>query len=238
MIFWILVLANVALVCAIFGNVDVRTLKPVSVVNDEQQAAEQALIDELKTQVKSLGEQVASVEESTAVGRLQVPANQMEDGCDLAWNYGATSTVYLSWKDEKSGVTASLPYSFDWGNERYSFLPYEVWTFDAETSVHFGPGSPGGACGVGRDAYLMIEAVDTTSPDKLLSEIRSDEPASENIRQRTIGGVTVISATRGELGRGPVWYIFGRSYFYTLSSQDWLTDAEAIKIIQSLRVTK
>ncbi len=50
--------------------------------------------------------------------------------------------------------------------------------------------------------------------------------------------MTVISYVQQQLGGAHIWEAFGRSYHYTISSQGWLTDAEAIKIIQSLKVVK
>src|SRR5688572_17830080 len=130
-VFWILVLVNMALICAIFGNVDVNTLKPVSVVNDEQQNAEQALVDELKAQVKSLSDQVASIESDPVV---EVDDSSDMDGLCPAKD-AAPIDSYLTYK--LGDVSVQVPYSTGWTNPNCQLPPATV-SSDGEV-LAFGP---------------------------------------------------------------------------------------------------
>ena len=58
-------------------------------------------------------------------------------------------------------------------------------------------------------------------------------------QRRNINGLTVYSyAPSGFDGNIHYWRALGRSYTYFIQSAGWLTDAEAVKIIQSLKVVK
>jgi hypothetical protein len=242
--FWVLVAATHALVITIFSNVDVRTLLPVNVVNDEQRLADQVLIDDLKAQVKSLGEQVASVEKPSSQGRTVVNVKDVAwndsyfSGQDLPTDCGqlglndSTATQTYLWRDESTGIQAELPYSFNWGNDRYLPTPYEQVN---SSTIAFGPFViVYQGCSVGRQAELTFRP--SVDPNPVLREVRNNPDLVGPVRQRVINGITVLSYRIEALGYGDIWDVFGRSYHYTIKGG--LTDAEAMNIIQSLRVTQ
>lgn len=242
--FWVLVAATHALVIAIFSNVDVKTLMPVGSTSSTS-AAEEQLIDELRGQVKSLGDKVASVEEPQAEGRIMANAkdvqwrdlylsNQGELPADcgvLQLNTTTATQTYL-WYDQSTGIQAELPYSFAWGNDRYFPTPYEQVN---SSTISFGPFVIAyQGCAVGREAELTFG--ESADPNPVLREIRNNADLVGPVRQRIINGITVLSYRIEALGYGDIWDVFGRSYRYTIKGS--LSDAEAMSVIQSLRVTK
>jgi hypothetical protein len=221
--FWVLVAATHALVISIFSNVDVRTLLPVSAVNEEKMTAEEQLVAELRAQVKSLGDKVASVESTEAHPK---PATSC-----LTTTSTAIDT-YITYVDKSTNVSASLPYSFSWGDE---CAPVVL----TDAGIWFGPGKSSD-----NENNSAIRDSELTIGDKriTLSQVKQNlQPGypgvseDTNLRERTISGIPVLSFNAD--GGSHVWYAFGRSFTYILGSDSWLTDAEAIKIIQSLRVT-
>jgi hypothetical protein len=228
MIFWILVLANIALVCAIFGNVDVRTLKPVGVVNEEQKTAEQELVAALRAEVMSL---------QASLDTAKVEATTPTSSCS---NLEVTPIDnYLVYTDTNTGVRMSIPYGSDWNTDRCPVTPAD-WNdggflaFGPLTSVTF----PSGSDVAKRDANLTIlpQVRSVAEQRELLRN--PQEGDIEDLRERTISGIPVFSYTLEYVGPSQkYWVALGRTYTYYLSSYGWLTDAEAVKIIQSLRVT-
>lgn len=224
MLFWILVLANVALVCAIFGNIDVNTLKPVSVVNEEQRSAEQQLVTGLKNQITSLTDELATAKLGAAEAQtdLVVPCLSTTS---------TTIDTYFTYVNKSARVSASLPYSFSWGS---SCSP----AAEKDGSIIFGPGYPDAPSWHFRDSMLSVLGKENTLTNvkQILQPGYPGVSDNMEIRERTISGMPVLSFNAD--GGGRVWYAFGRSNTYWISSRGaWLTDAEAIKIIQSLRVT-
>lgn len=235
--FWVLVAATHALVIAIFSNVDVRTLLPVNVVNDEQRKAQAQLIEELKTQVKSLEDKAASVEnlEINSERRLVSRGSTLQE-CLVSLSSSTQDIIYLDTVEQN--LSMSLPYSFSWGSDKYLVNPIDR-SRGVAGEVYFGPGSEH-QCTLVRDSTLLIDNFDRTLRQRR-SEIASQLGMEfSNVRERTISGIPVLSyevlADNGQFYRE--WMAFGRTNNYTIRSAGWLTDAEAIKIIQSLRVTK
>jgi len=230
MMFWILVAATLALVFAIFGNVDVNTLKPMSVVSDEQQAEEQAMVEELKAEVVNLQAMVQDAE--TVAAQPEKPFNRL---CMTA--HLAVSDKYLTFVDQKTGVSMTLPYAVV-ENSNGCLVPT---ISDDENGIAFGP-LVDNVDGLDQDSFIRILPV--TSTAAILKELKrrnSDQDDSvKNIRQRTINGLAVISheATWEISDSARYWYAIGRNFSYQIGSLRALSDAEAIKIIQSLRVTK
>lgn len=246
MMFWVLFAATVALVCAIFGDVDVRTLRPVGVTSSTN--AGQQELDELRAQVVDLSTELNSIEQQQVSSSERIIANirdipfgdlyfydevNLGVQCDRLNLNTSTPTQSIVWTDEPTGLQASLPYSFDWGTDRYLVTPYEELGLGL---IAFGPIVKTYDCNPARDAILAFDF--PKDPSNSLSEIRKEPGLEGTVRQRTINGITVLSYRIGELAGGNFWEVFGRSYHYRIRSEGWLTDAEAIKIIQSLRVTK
>jgi hypothetical protein len=104
--------------------------------------------------------------------------------------------------------------------------------------TYFGPGMLSGDCMVVRDSSLIVSD-DTRPMSDLRRELNAQDIKPSALRERTINGIPVLSYTinRGA-GDERNWIAFGRTNRYHLHSQGWLTDAEAVKIIQSLRVEK
>lgn len=223
--FWALVAATHALVIAIFSNVDVRTLLPVNVVNDEQQQAEERVFADLKTEIASLQTKIRSMEtESTSTSE-----------CDTISK--TPIETYFTYIDPKTSVSMSLPYSFGWKGQDCEISPVETYS----GSIGFGPGHI-----YGRYASLDIRPREAAA-EIIRVEVESAPTSTDqlgavrNIRRRTINGLNVTSYSMG-LDIGGVrntWVAAGRTYTYVIRDDyEWLTDSEAIKIIQSLRVTK
>lgn len=224
--FWVLVAATHALVIAIFSNVDVRTLLPVNVVNDEQQKAEAQLINKLKNQVASLEESLSNAQRKAA------PA---ESECETSSD--APIDTYVTYIDKETSVSMSLPYSFEWKGRGCSVPP----ALDYGSGIGFGPGHI-----YGRYASLDIRPREAAA-EIIRAEVESAPTSTDqlgavrNIRRRMINGLSVTSYSMGlDIGgTRNTWVAAGRTYTYVIQDDyEWLTDAEAIKIIQSLRVTK
>lgn len=226
MFFWILVLANVALVCAIFGNVDVNTLKPVSVVDEGQNTAEQ-LVTDLKTELSELQKKVQDAEsraaQTTECETLEV----------------APIDTYVTYVDPKTQVSMSVPYSFGWNGKDCEISPV---TIDS-SNIGFGP------LMIPFGRYASLEILPREEAEKILSkdlpppttaEMPTDllEVATE-IQRRSVNGlaVTIYNIAPGGVTERR-WVAAGRTYTYVIrDTRQWLTDIEAVKIIQSLRVT-
>ncbi|QQR61255.1 hypothetical protein IPH19_02215 [Candidatus Uhrbacteria bacterium] len=247
MLFWILVLANVALVCAIFGNIDVNTLKPAGMGNEDGQSNQTMRESELEAQVAVLEGDLSRLQKDletrpiSSTGYTQSGNYDFDQECyapDSEAAPGAAET-YIPYRDPKTSVLFNVPYNFSWGTTNCP--PVQI-QFDGEQDViSFGP-SVGGEGGEARDSGLRISAATTTAAALAGAriELTGSETSDSSIRQRTINGLAVYSY-RIEYGLGGglnIWLAVGRNYTYRLSSNSWLTDAEAIKIIQSLRVTK
>jgi|GEM_PF-2153089 len=229
LVFWTLVLCTVALVCAIFGNVDVNTLMRTSVSDNTQQMEEQAMIEELKAEVANLQAKVQSVE--------TVPAQPEKPFKRICMTAGlAVSDKYLTYIDQKTGVSMTLPY--DVAETDGCLVPT---VRDDENGVAFGPlvGSEGGS---DQDSFIRILPVTSTNAILKGLNVRTSDQENpvKNIRQRTISGLTVISHEETSVtgGGASYWYAIGRNFSYQIGSLGALSDTEAIKIIQSLRVTK
>ncbi|MCK9361561.1 hypothetical protein M0Q28_05075 [Patescibacteria group bacterium] len=225
--FWVLVLATMALATVCFSSAFKNS---DGEVDQETVAAFQAIRQSLETQVEDLQGKV-SERTDTAKGRALL--NDIIEGCNLSW---ATSTaeLYYSYLEPTTKVRASLPYSFAWGNESYALNPIRLGDPSNDPEVEFGPAYLN-SCLVRRDAALTIQEKGD-SPNEVRASLRQAFPTLA-IRERTLGGVTVLSYTNAADNIWPNrWQVFGRTYMYTISSHGWLTDAEAVKIIQSLRV--
>lgn len=241
MMFWLLVLANVALVAAIFGNVDVRTLKPVSVVDEEERSGQTTRERELEAQVTVL---------EGDLNRLQRNLERKEINGDVVYIPSATDydfdqecyldpqqpglpETYVTYIDKETSVSVTVPYSFSWGT-----LNCPPVQSSNTSTIAFGP-AVGTEGGESRDSWLHItEATSTASALAMVNADSSESGAKPQVRQRVINGLTVFSYKWEGIVTINHWVAVGRNYTYRISSLGWLTDAEAVKIIQSLRVTR
>lgn len=227
--FWVLVLATMALATVCFTDAFKNS---EGEVDQETVAAFEAIRKNLEAQVADLQTKVG-VEEKVD-GRLLIAGRVRE--CDLSW---ATSTaeVYVSYVEPTTKVRMSLPYSFNWGNAEYALLP--VAQYGSETSVEFGPSLLNTDCYTYRDSMLLVSNSTSTPASTRRSLANPPEGAEatvSNVRERTINGIPVLSYRMSGATVQENWIGFGRNFQYRLSSYGWLTDAEAVKIIQSLRV--
>ncbi len=226
--FWVLVLATMALATVCFSSA-FKTAD--GEVDQETVAAFQAIRQNLEMQVQDLQGKVSDRPTDGPKGRMLL--NEVIEGCNLAW---ATSTQesYYSYLEPRTKVRASLPYSFAWGNESYALNPVRLGDPSNDPEVEFGPAYLN-SCLVRRDASLGIMETDAT-PNEFRTSMREAFPTLA-IRERSLGGVTVLSYQNPSDAVWPnQWMIFGRTFTYRIASHGWLTDAEAVKIIQSLRV--
>lgn len=237
LIFWVLVLTTMALATVSFadafkngeGEVDQETVAAFEAIrkNLEDQVAD--LQSRAGMEVKTDGQLVASPFSEQQVG-----------GCAQLKMSDLPPDQTIKFSDEKTGVSGSLPYNLSWGSETCFVTPFHMTTdLSVDKPVYlFGPVSINDIGGYTRAADLIITKT-TSTPAQTLRDLRAN-PEVKNLRQRTINGITVISyeiQNEGPGGFARFWNAFGRSYYYMMGSfGGWLTDAEAVKIIQSLRV--
>ena len=216
LMFWLLVLTNVALVASIFGNVDVRTFKSGAIVVDDEIDATEPFED--------AAEAPDAVEENT--GSAVECATPIDTPID----------TYVKYLDQKTGVSVSLPYSFGWRGPGCTISPADAY----DTSIGFGPGHIYGR-------YANLEIRPRGDAEQIIRGETESAPTSADqlgavtgLRRRTINGLAVTSYSHAlDIGGDEnVWIAVGKTYSYIIRGYAWLTDAEAIKIIQSLKVTK
>lgn len=204
----------------------------------------QAVKESLEQQVRGLEEELEGIDSGPG-GRLLIygmPGPGQEGDCSLSW---ATSTAELYIRHVQpieqlqppAQLEISVPYSFDWGNQNYALEPVAIIGEAAAVTLFFGPAIASNGCLPVRDTALEITN-STSTPNEARRGAVENFNATD-IRTRTINGMTVLSYRMNlETSQNNVWIGFGRTYRYALFSQGWLTDAEAVKIIQSLRVVQ
>jgi hypothetical protein len=212
-VFWSLVLTTLALIVVCFNNAFV----PVStdVVDDQTALQFQAIRASLEKQVNDL--QAKETQQSSC------------DADASKWNTDP-SNIRMNYIDQQTGVQASLPYNFAWGDGKSPLEPYEL----VGGQLMFGPAANAGECTVRRDVTLYIDPPTST-------KAYANAMHLQNPKLQTIAGLSVIKVTQqNEMtgGQYPEWFASGRSHSYRIVSDGWLTDVEAIKIIQSLKVVK
>jgi len=227
--FWALVLCTMALIVVNFSKAFAPA--PVEAIDDTTVAQFVAIRASLEQQVNDLQAQIPSSESD----ERSLVKNASKVTCGLSWN-ASTSTQTIAFTEPRTRIQMNLPYSFDWGNNRYALTLGDLGDPSNPPEVDFGPAVEHNeqyGCYITRDSSIEIK--DTgASP----SEVRKSlKPLV--VRERTVGGVTVLSYTNPQDATWPQrWEVFGRTHTYTLASHGWLTDADAIKIIQSLKVVK
>lgn len=222
--FWALVLATMALATVCFSY----AFRPIdSDVDPETLAAFQAIRENLEKQVEELQGEVALAPSPT--GFLGEAC--LQDSISPIDNY-------LTYVEPQSKVQMRLPFGTGWENENCAFPPARI----SGNIISFGPVVKGAGEGV-RDSMLTIQpAKSTVDFNTEIAQIRSDGSDTQisAIKQRNINGLNVFSYTT-TIPTGYVthdWYALGKTFSYKLEANEWLTDAEAVKIIQSLKVVK
>jgi len=229
--FWALILCTMALIVVNFSQAFAPA--PVDAIDNGTYGEWAAIRAGLEQQVRNLQAQVGTPSEPR--GRLLATHSAPTNDCSLQW---ATSTadIMVPYTDPKTKVSMSLPYSFNWGNAQFAFTPYAI-ADDGRSSIDFGPGIfDEKGCGTYRDSAIEI-TTNTSTPN----DIRTDAKAKHgtNITERTINGIPVISyRVQFDDVRYNYWYGFGRTFQYRIMSKEWLSDADAVKIFQSLKVVK
>lgn len=224
-LFWVLVAATYALVITIFSNVDVRTLLPVNVVNDEKMTAEEEVIKELKAEIVALTDRTSTI----------VQAYSKYPCMDEA-TFAAPDS-YVTYRDQITGIQVQLPYNQHWGGEGCALSPFSARSATGTLQIYFGPSVPDMRGGWER-IYFLAGA--PTSSAAMRNEIKIKHPGQEVVT-RTINGIPVYQVIyNGSYDPAYTsWYAVGRNYLFSFRVREGaLSDAEAIKIIQSLRVTK
>ena len=230
LLFWTLVLCVMIVINASFAKYQ----KPSSDVVMETDLMA-AIADSLEKQADTLEQQAEALQDMKPEGRLFITVDKAHGLCGpetALLDLPADQTFQFS--DENTGVTASLPYNFAWGNDGYGAFPFEANGFETN-SILFGKVGPYTEGCWGRDSILTISPPTTTA--SLLRSL-----AGTQVRQRNVNGLTVLSYTKAEDSSpiiNQVWDAVGRTYWYRIVSRaGQLSDAEAVAIIQSLRVTQ
>lgn len=221
--FWVCISATLVLISATFTSA-------LSFAQTPEENADTVVA------LQQLGDALEKKADEMTGGATQPKGRIMTEGlvtaaCDMTW---ATSTnvISVSHLEARTNVRMSLPYSFDWGNEQYVLTPVRAGDPSNAPSLEFGPiYVQEDSCLGRRDSEITI-----MDPGSNPSEVRrSLSPAT--VRERSLGGVTVLSYSLPTDKVWPNrWHVFGRTHTYMIASHGWLTDAEAVKIIQSLRV--
>ncbi len=225
--FWACISATLVLISATFTSALSFAQTPKE--NADTVAALQQLGDALE---KKADEMTGGTTEPE--GRIMIGMGAALS-CDTVLATSTADVITLSLSD--ADVRMNLPYSFSWGNEKYAMNPFDR-SRGVAGEVYFGPGIVSGDCVVVRDSSLIVNT-DTRSMSDIRRELNTQDIKPGALRERTINGIPVLSYTinRGA-GDERNWIAFGRTNRYNLHSAGWLTDAEAVKIIQSLRVEK
>jgi hypothetical protein len=225
--FWFFILVTMTLVIVCFTNA-FRSIDREA--NRETAAAFQMIRQNLEARVAELQGQVGATQNTNSRALIWGHVQ----GCELTWDT-SPAEVYITHLQTETKVSMSLPYSFAWGNDKYALLPGA--DHPSDTAVDFGPAVLGKDCYTSRDARVTVSN-EISTPNKIRREA-IDSYHATNIRERTLGGIPVLSYNVAwEDKHFNQWVGFGRNFQYTIHSQGWLTDAEAIKIIQSLKVVK
>ena len=230
--FWVLVLATMALATVCFTDA----------FKNSKGEVDQESVEAFKAIQQSLEQQVADLQGKVGVeqkkeGRVLADLGSHIPECLAVLSTSTTDLITVSYLDTKNNVRMNLPYSFAWGNEDYALNPTDKHEAGTD-EVFFGPGWISGDCKMLRDSRLMVDTQDKRPVNEVRSVITNPvEGTVSNLRERTINGMQVLSYnfTGGGSSQNN-WIAFGRTNRYLLSSEGWLTDAEAVKIIQSLRV--
>lgn len=238
LLFWSLVLCVMVVINASFAKYQ----KPSQDLVLETEVAG-AIAESLERQADMLEEQADALQDMKPTGRLFITVDKAHGLCGVETSLldlPANQTILF--EDKKTGVTASLPYNFAWGNDGYGAFPYEVNGFETNSFLFGKVGTYTEGCW-GRDAALSIFA--PTSTGSLLRVLRAGPflgfEVNGQIQQSNVNGLTVYSYSASSTGSGfayNIWDAVGRTYWYRVTSSGVLTNAEAVKIIQSLRVTQ
>ncbi len=234
-LFWFFVLATIALTALCF-TAAFRPVQPE--VDEEALAMFQAVRESLEQQVAELE---GKVEEQEKPNNASSDSMSGDFPFECYTENPGPSETYFTYLDQNSSVRMTLPYSFSWGSLDCPPIERIISPEETYQEIRFGPSMRIEGEGVARDGGLSIGDATTTAAvrahaENELSQDYVSDPSP--IRQRTINGIPVISYGYYALGQINIWIAVGRTHTYWLFSGGWLTDAEAVKIIQSLRVTR
>jgi hypothetical protein len=152
----------------------------------------------------------------------------------LSWDASAPNET-VNYTDPQTHVSMALPYNKNWGDGKTVLPPYTT----VQNEIHFGPAVQDGGCVLSRDSILQINALDPASVNNVRLGLEAMQNNKlTNLKEQTVAGLQVLSFNFNlgtGLGIEKTWLAFGKTQNYTLHSGGWLTDEEAIKIIQSLK---
>jgi len=227
--FWVLVAATYAAIIIIFSSVDIHLQQARDLSLNDQLTNEQ-LVAELQTQVQQLSGALEDIE-AQSITPIDTPSSRE---CTVSKNNFIDN--YVRYKNASSSLQVDIPFGSTWADTTCSLSPA---TWLTENALVFGPlvAFEGDSQ---RDSRLtVIPEITTSVKEKSLLQKNSDDRIN-NLRERTVSGMPVLSYTLpNEFGIAEnIWLAIGRTFTYKISSFGWLADTEAIKIIQSLRVTK
>lgn len=221
-VFWLGIAATFVLIFVTFG------------------AAFQAFVVDVSDDTTSQALQQINQNLEKQVGELQATKNTNTTILSEACLQETPSPVdnYLTYVEPQFKVQMHLPFGTNWENEACIFPP----AITAGGATKFGPVISRSENTIVRDSILTIQPTKNTADfNAEIEQMKSiGDTQVGTIKQRTINGLKVFSFNT-VLPPGYTtnfWYALGKTYSYKIESIGWLTDAEAIKIIQSLRVTK
>ncbi len=231
LVFWLLALSTLVLGIVVIGNL---SKKPVQVVNSDSQATAQ--VASLQAEIARLNSQVNSATNEEQAKQPDVDSSIR----GMSTQTGPCPIEnYLTYIESRSKIQLRLPFSAALEDGQCVYFPPEF----LPDGIQFGEyNAIGGE--IHHDALLTIgtNSISLTEFKQAIDSERADPSIRiSNFKERNVNGLTVISFTRNADG-GPddiQWVAYGKSYTYTLHTKSgWLTDAEAIKIIESLKITK
>jgi hypothetical protein len=149
--------------------------------------------------------------------------------------------VRIPYIDTSTHALITLPYNELWGGARCRLAPFEDHFYGGNIhNVVFGP-FVGGEGGDGRGAWATFETPTSSASLLLMLQARLTEVSdwSTRLATTTVNGVTVYYYSEDDLGGTEEWHVANPAVHLVLHSVfGALHEDEAVKIIQSLKVTK
>ncbi len=260
LVFWLLALSTLVLGIVVVGNLSKKT---VQVVNSDSAARVQTEIVPPENQLTNPQDNAPKNQDNLSnIPGIDCftshpgPAETYVSYLDKKTSVSLVLPYSFSWGTERCPVLQTVLYDEDPGGIADSMGLRSWLRFGPAYKIYNGDGAfyvPDGLSVTNTHTFLVDDAsrysaergtelsiFSPTSSEAVYQQILHGQDFAHypkgKILQRTINGMRVYSISSSDGNTWNIWYAVGRSYGYLLSSRDWLTDAEAIKIIESIKV--
>lgn len=248
--FWIIGMCVLVLGAIVFGSLCARVQNTGSgnkVIHAELTRQKANLLKWIDFYTNN---QVAESAKPTFTGRVELTdelrADQAEDFCGAQKTSTEPSNELITFSDSTTGVSFQVPYNKDWGYDHCYLSP--VSQDDFTLSDHSLPRVFTFGDLSGSDRMYELKIVPVMSESALKDDIvawNSEMSSVGTTTRRIINGLTVLDY---QVVASPypahLWDAIGRNFLYRIKvpAQDGAlirtTDAEVVKIIQSIKVAK